>query len=69
MNPLQIQLEMRNHGLNPDILVDEEAELPDSDQGQSGVSRTRADEDDSEVGTTASSSSSGNESDDSFESD
>ena len=59
-------MEMRNHGLDPDILEDEEAELPDSKQGQGGA---RADNDkDSDVGTTASSSSS-EASDDSFESD
>ena len=69
VNPLQIQMEMRNHGLDPDILEDEEAELPDSEQGQGGVGGARADNDkDSEVGTTASSSSS-EASDDSFESD
>ena len=69
VNPLQIQMEMRNHGLDPDILEDEEAELPDSKQGQGGVGGARADNDkDSDVGTTASSSSS-EASDDSFESD
>ena len=68
VNPLQIQMEMRNQGLNPDILDDEDAELPDSEQGQGGVGGARADEDDSEVGTSATSSS-GDESDDSFASD
>ena len=67
MNPLQIQMEMRRHGLDPDILDDEEAELPDSEQGQGGVRGARDDDKDSEVGTPASSSSEA--SDDSFESD
>ena len=69
MNPLQIAMEMRNHGLNPDILEDEHAELSDSEQGQVGgaLGGARSDSDDSEVGTTASSSS--EESDASFQSD
>ena len=61
-------MEMRNHGLDPAILEDEEAELVDSEQGQGGVGGARADDGDSEVGTTASSSSS-EASDDSFEDD
>ena len=61
-------MEMRNHGLNPEILNDEEAELPDSDLQGGGVSGARAEED-SEIGTSASSSSSDASDDDSFESD
>lgn len=60
-------MEMRNHGLNPDILEDEDAELPDDGQGGSGGAVGGA-RDDSEVGSSAASSSS-EESDDSFESD
>ena len=67
MNPLQIAMEMRNHGLNPDILEDEDAEVPDDGQGDSAGAVGGA-RDDSEVGSSASSSSS-EESDDSFESD
>ena len=62
-------MDMRNHGLNPDILEDEEAELPNNDQGQGGVGGAN-EGDDSEVGSSASSSSSSEASDDdSFESD
>ena len=58
-------MDMRNHGLNPDILDDEEAELPDNVQGQGGGGGD--DDSDSEVGSIASSSAS-EASDASFES-
>ena len=61
-------MEMRRHGLDPDILEDEEAELLDNEQGQGAVGGAGSDDKDSEVGTTASSSSS-EASDNSFESD
>lgn len=64
VNPLQIAMEMRNHGLDPDILENEDAELPDNEQGQGGVSGAKEEDDDSEVGVSGSSSSEA--SDDSF---
>lgn len=68
VNPLQIAMEMRNQGLNPDILEDEHAELPDNEQGQGGVRGAKANKGDSEAGSSASTSLS-EASDDSFESD
>ena len=59
-------MEMRNHGLNPDILEDEDTELPDDGKGSSGaVGGGGQDSDDD----SATSSSSSEASDDSFESD
>ena len=56
---------MRNHGLNPDILEDEQAELPDDQEGGGEVGGAK--DDDSEVGSFATSSSEA--SDDDFDSD
>ena len=59
-------MEMRNHGLNPDILGDEDAELPDDGKGSSGaVGGASRDSDDDSTASSSSSEASG----DSFESD
>ncbi|XP_064395226.1 WASH complex subunit 3-like [Halichondria panicea] len=65
VNPLQIAMEMKRHGLNPDMIEDEEAELPADDVA---VATGGGGGDDSDDSDNSQSDSDDTNSDDSFDS-